>query len=451
MLAGVKLTNPPRRLKLLVAAIALAASAVIGALMVGLVQSQVVPPNVEVRVTAQRLSDGRVEFALQQRLDGQWESRILPRSRFFPTSARVNRWLSSTSVRVYALDYVPPEPDSMTDGSDPVPSASAFTNFTAQQVAALRARDFCAEGFWGAASPSEAVLAIQQGADLTCEDEDTGESPLHWAAKDNVLGVVKLLLARNVIVDHADANGATPLIEAAWSNPDESVVSALVNAGANVNHRLSDGQSPLHQSAFNDNHKVMATLLRLGADIEAKSDSGARAFHYTAARGTPGHLTLLTQSFARTDRKANTGWTAMHYAAANNPDAGVIQTLITLGLSANSRDDEGQSPLHVAVRYGETRMGAANAERIILALIGVGADVNGQIGTGVRGNEFGSTPLLYAAQYVEDVDIVRTLLDSGADKEVGRFGNILGACSGLHFRDSSLQNTQAIRNLLQCR
>ena len=55
----------------------------------------------EVRITAQRLADGRTEFALQQReADGEWGERLLPRARFFPATATVGRWLSSTPLTV---------------------------------------------------------------------------------------------------------------------------------------------------------------------------------------------------------------------------------------------------------------------------------------------------------------------------------------------------------------
>ena len=53
------------------------------------------------RIAARRLSSGRVEFALQHQLaDGQWSQRLLPASRLFPTGAQVDRWLVSTPVAV---------------------------------------------------------------------------------------------------------------------------------------------------------------------------------------------------------------------------------------------------------------------------------------------------------------------------------------------------------------
>ena len=60
--------------------------------------------SVEVRITARRLGDGRVEFALQQRMDGGWGDRVLPRGRYFPADATVNRWLNSTPMTVSTGD-----------------------------------------------------------------------------------------------------------------------------------------------------------------------------------------------------------------------------------------------------------------------------------------------------------------------------------------------------------
>ena len=57
--------------------------------------------GIEVRVAAQLLSDGRMEFALQERESGgSWGERRLPRARFFPANATIGRWLSSSALTV---------------------------------------------------------------------------------------------------------------------------------------------------------------------------------------------------------------------------------------------------------------------------------------------------------------------------------------------------------------
>ncbi|MCY4616470.1 MAG: S1C family serine protease [Chloroflexi bacterium] len=78
-----------------------AALLVLGVLGVRGVAAQGANGEVEVRVAAQRLADGSTEFALQERAaDGSWDDRRLPRSRFFPANAVVDRWLSSSPLTV---------------------------------------------------------------------------------------------------------------------------------------------------------------------------------------------------------------------------------------------------------------------------------------------------------------------------------------------------------------
>ena len=57
----------------------------------------------EVRVAAQRLEDGRVEVAVQQKqADGSWGERLLPELRFVPAAAPTGSWLVSSAVQTIA-------------------------------------------------------------------------------------------------------------------------------------------------------------------------------------------------------------------------------------------------------------------------------------------------------------------------------------------------------------
>lgn len=72
------------------------------ALLVALASSialAVTTSEAEVRISA-RLNNGRVEFALQQHIDGEWGNRILPDKRFFPVQAGHTRWLNSEKITV---------------------------------------------------------------------------------------------------------------------------------------------------------------------------------------------------------------------------------------------------------------------------------------------------------------------------------------------------------------
>ena len=55
---------------------------------------------VRVRITARLRDDGRVEFGLQEHDGTAWGERTFPTRRYFPTSARVDRWLHSSVLAV---------------------------------------------------------------------------------------------------------------------------------------------------------------------------------------------------------------------------------------------------------------------------------------------------------------------------------------------------------------
>ena len=76
--------------------------------------------GLEVRVAAQLLADGRMEFALQEReADGEWGERRLPTRRIFPATRGGRTWLSSSPLTVSAPGAVTPA-----GTATPTPSAT---------------------------------------------------------------------------------------------------------------------------------------------------------------------------------------------------------------------------------------------------------------------------------------------------------------------------------------
>ena len=96
----------------------------------GLALAHVSSGEAEVRISAKRLDDGRTEFALQQRIDGKWGERILPRSRFFPASPGHDRWLNSS---VLEIETAASESISDTDAEE---SSQALADAQAEAAAA---------------------------------------------------------------------------------------------------------------------------------------------------------------------------------------------------------------------------------------------------------------------------------------------------------------------------
>ncbi len=84
----------------------------------------------EIRITAMRHDDGRIEFAVQEREGEGWGERVLPRARFFPASGREGRWLNSTPITVGVVDELE------TATATPSPTATATPSATATPVPA---------------------------------------------------------------------------------------------------------------------------------------------------------------------------------------------------------------------------------------------------------------------------------------------------------------------------
>lgn len=60
----------------------------------------------------------------------------------------------------------------------------------------------------------------------------------------------------------------------ATSRNDESIVRALLDAGAMVNGRTSDGSTPLHSAADQGTADMVEALIDAGAEINARSAAG---------------------------------------------------------------------------------------------------------------------------------------------------------------------------------
>ena len=57
----------------------------------------------DVRIVARRVAGDRIEFGLQRRgADGSWGERLLPSARYFRPGAPLDRWLHSSSLTLTA-------------------------------------------------------------------------------------------------------------------------------------------------------------------------------------------------------------------------------------------------------------------------------------------------------------------------------------------------------------
>lgn len=121
---------------------------------------------------------------------------------------------------------------------------------------------------------------VEKQAYIDVMDGYRDETPLSWAAKKGHLEVVKYLVEKGAAVNNSDRYKETPLMDAARYGHDEMVRFLLYN-NAKINDVTVDGISALMFASMNGHEKVVKTLLEFRADINKihfKTSKTARGY-----------------------------------------------------------------------------------------------------------------------------------------------------------------------------
>jgi uncharacterized protein len=320
----------------------------------------------------------------------------------------------------------------------------------------------------------DALIAKKAKVDVTNE---FGSTPLGEAAKLGDARMVKALLAAGAHPDLPDQDGETPLMLAIKTG-ELPVVQMLIDAGANANARETfHNQTALMWAATAPKNagEMVKLLLAKGADVKPRalySDwpsqitsepraqyrpvGGLTALQYAARDGCYECVEELLSAGADVNYPTPEGVTPLMLALDNDHNE-VAKLLLDRGANAGLWDWWGRTPLYIAIDRREAviaplRTGIATIGNraapppthapghppvsnmdMIQALLAADIDVNAQLNmhrpsrggnSGRFVEEFyntGCTPLMRAT-LSGDVEVVRMLLDKGADPNIGGMG-----------------------------
>ena len=267
-------------------------------------------------------------------------------------------------------------------------------------ILGVYAQDFYSTCTFGTLQDVKSALA--KGADVNTDfaKGNGGVTPLNLALVCNRNeGVIAFLIKSGANVnihDKAAARGKTPLMFAAIYWEGDQIINLLINAGAKINDTDDDGNTPLMCAARTGSPEATLALLLAGANANAKNNKGENAFELAKYNTDISTNTNAWKKLAI----ATLTFSAFGYICEEGTGQDVIEYLKN-GANVNANDKDGITPLMYAADY-------ANDPEVITALVNAGAKLNSI-------DKYGYTPLMHAAQNTENPEIVLELLKAGAD------------------------------------
>lgn len=204
---------------------------------------------------------------------------------------------------------------------------------------------------------------VESGARIEPVDS-TGIVPLHCAVNSCNLEAVEYYLSAGANSNAVSPDGENAVAKAVlvsmWRvNGYENIpaiLETLIKHGANVNHVLNGGNTPLMWAARGNDTTILRILIDAGANTNAVAKNGATAFGEAVEAGSLNTAKYLAARGAITDAiDSATGRTPLHFAVLMGV-APMVETVLPVTSNPNRVDSTGMTPLDTALRYGHTQI-----------------------------------------------------------------------------------------------
>ncbi|XP_063432909.1 ankyrin repeat and KH domain-containing protein 1-like [Mytilus trossulus] len=230
---------------------------------------------------------------------------------------------------------------------------------------------------------------LTQGLDIF-HCSSAGRSLLHATCEaicenGGHINVINLLITNKLEISKPDEKGLSPL-HLACENDLNLICKLLIRNKADVNMQDGEDRTPLHFACHRENLDTVEVLLEHKANTKLCNITGKTPLHVICERLNDSQYLLTNKS-------------SMFMIEMSTKRKSIVKSLIDRNAEVNSRDREGETPLHKTCISGDYELAKI--------LLSIKCEINLQ-------NCKGQTPLYLACKYGAE-NVVTLLLEENAD------------------------------------
>ena len=234
-------------------------------------------------------------------------------------------------------------------------------------------------------------------------------------AEHATLGFIEALEAKGCKLVREDQRGRMALVSA--RNPDPEVFDYMLNHGADLSEGNDFGYTPLILAALNNRPTLIRRYLQRGDDARVLDIDGETALSLAIEKAHHEAVEALREFHVEEKDYSEVEPKHAMLQAASDGALGTILNLWDEGISINSEDDQGNSPLMLAAKAGH--------HGVVRSLYHLGADIN-------HHNHSKETAIAIA-RASEFIKVVESLQEFGALGAMeGGLGEALAGLGGAH-------------------
>lgn len=182
---------------------------------------------------------------------------------------------------------------------------------------------------------TETVKSLAQYVDLNEADND-GRSPVHVAALEGHIEIVRFFIAQHVDLNKADKDGQTPVLIAEREGHTE-IVKLLAKHNVDLNKADKYGCTPVHIAAAEGHIEIVRFLAAQKVDLNQSNKNRCTPVYAAAQHGHTEIVKFLAAQGVDLDKGARYGHTEIGFGknpiwiAARNNDTEMVKILMELG------------------------------------------------------------------------------------------------------------------------